>query len=101
MTLDRKIENERWLELPEDFRTRVTTYLKENLSPEFLNGIREAFKENPEGWWSRSGWHFGQGMSVRNLLRRRGFRDEQLPTGNWDDYYIQAIEDAAGVINDI
>jgi hypothetical protein len=37
-------------------------------------------------------FHFQQGMTIRNVLRR-ALADEQLPTGpkNWDDWYYGAL----------
>lgn len=51
-------------------------------------------------------FHHGYGMAIRNLLRQEGLTDDLLPdfdayygegTGvrNWDDGYIQALEEAA------
>ncbi len=37
--------------------------------------------------------HHGWGTGVRNLLRRAA-PDNELPSGNWDDYYAQVIEHA-------
>lgn len=42
-------------------------------------------------------YHHYDGMAIRNLLRRNGLLDEQLPSGNWDDYYVQVMEVAIGV----
>jgi hypothetical protein len=54
-------------------------------------------------------WHHSVGMGIRNLLRQAGLTDDMLPkhamdayygegmgVQNWDDYYIQAVEAAAG-----
>ena len=51
--------------------------------------IRAAIDKDPEGWLTE--YHFGWGMSIRNLLRDV-YQDCELPTGNWDDYYGAAIE---------
>lgn len=54
--------------------------------------------------WS---WHMSGGMALRNLLRDKGFRDDELPglpefydgadISTWDDFYVQALEAAVGV----
>ena len=59
--------------------------------------------------WS---WHMSGGMGLRNYLRHEGFHDDELPwmeemygpypgegdpVGNWDDFYVQALEAACGV----
>jgi hypothetical protein len=33
-------------------------------------------------------------MGIRNLLRKNVCLDDDLPSGNWDDYYIRLIEKA-------
>lgn len=55
-------------------------------------------------------FHMNGGMGIRNLLRSHGMRDERLPLvpeakryygdsvdkfGNWDDFYVSALEAAA------
>lgn len=70
--------------------------------------IRAAFDRDPETWWAHdlepnpkttsipNPFHFRQGMAARNALREAGLLDAQLPSGNWDDYYIPLLEVAAG-----
>jgi hypothetical protein len=36
-------------------------------------------------------------MGVRNALRKYGLKDDLLPEGNWDDYYVPVVEVAVGV----
>lgn len=54
--------------------------------------IRAKIAENPQTWWAP--YHFGWGMAVRNLLRRKGFGEKELGVGNIDDYYVSLVEAA-------
>jgi hypothetical protein len=63
--------------------------------PELLEETRKLYKEDPVHWISP--YHFTTGMAIRNLLREKVCRDDQLPSGNFDDYYVQLLEIAAGV----
>lgn len=57
-----------------------------------LHHIHYMMQENPETWWAES--HFGWGMSIRNMFRQTVCLDKDLPSGNWDDYYIGIVEEA-------
>jgi hypothetical protein len=59
-----------------------------------MEETRELYKEDPVHWISL--YHFTTGMAIRNLLRDKVCRDSKLPSGNWDDYYVQLVEIAAG-----
>jgi hypothetical protein len=59
-----------------------------------MEETREMHKQDPVHWMSP--YHFSAGMAIRNLLRDKVCQDDQLPSGNWDDYYVQLIEIAAG-----
>jgi uncharacterized LabA/DUF88 family protein len=58
-------------------------------------GIKRDYENDPETWWAEQ--HFYWGMDMRNLLRKNVCLDNELPTGNWDDYYVQMIELTVGV----
>jgi hypothetical protein len=82
----------------------------------FFQDVAKRYREFGEDW-DPPDWHFGQGMAIRNMLRsdygvvpkphNPPIKDEQLPglpeiygvdyEGNWDDYYKQVIEAAAGL----
>lgn len=62
------------------------------------------------GWPATWSAHHGFGTGIRNLLRNEeygaGIKDDELPAApyedgethkNWDDYYVAAIEAAAGL----
>jgi hypothetical protein len=59
-----------------------------------MEETREMYKEDPVHWMSM--YHFSTGMTIRNLLRKEVCSDDQLPSGNWDDVYVQLLEIAAG-----
>lgn len=93
----------RWAAVPEEMKRRVVAHLRDELGEEQLAAIREKHAANPEGW--ALPYHMFAGMGVRNLLREV-VRDGELPPApypggeeqrNWDDYYVQALEAAAGV----
>lgn len=58
------------------------------------NEIKELHAKDPRTWWALA--HHGWGTRVRNFLRDKVCRDEELPSKNWDDYYIQIVEIACG-----
>lgn len=76
-----------------DIKNKAIDYLLKNLGKVFWIGLDEAVQECPDRWWAISGWHFHQGMTIRNMLRNI-ISDKELPSGNWDDYYIEVIESA-------
>lgn len=98
--MDRDEYIAKWAALPVDFRRQAVEILKSEMSETFFFELRGAAKEDPE-WWAKHGWHFGQGMQIRNILRDNGLTDDYLPDQNWDDYYVQALEEAAGIIDTI
>ncbi len=67
-----------------------------------MGEIREEAIKDPHGWWVPH--HHMFGTQIRNLLREVVV-DDQLPpvdyagqlVCNWDDYYVAAIEEAAGI----
>lgn len=59
-----------------------------------LPEVAEIIKKNRLGW--AVGYHFGWGMTVRNLLRGKEFGEKYFEIENLDDYYIPLIEMAAG-----
>lgn len=83
----------KWAELDPEIKRRAVFLLKEEIAPECLNEWRQLMEADPEHWPVEH--HFMAGMSFRNLLRKR-IVDRELPTGNWDDYWVAALEAAAG-----
>ncbi len=78
--------------LPEHVLRKASDVLKTEIPEDTKQEIREMIMKDPERWCVP--YHFFWGMAIRNLLRRAGLKDDLLPTGNWDDYYIQCIEEA-------
>ncbi len=91
--------------LPEPLRHRAVEYLRAELHPNTLSEVRAAHAKDPDEWWT--GFHMFGGMAIRNLLRDV-ITDQQLPAvmyddrpmHNWDDYYIEVLEEAAGCYDD-
>jgi hypothetical protein len=95
-----------WGKLSVDQRERAKSILLHSYDPEFFAEVRRLVEVKGLTNWLPAGWHFGQGMAVRNVLRTEGFPDAELPllpevygrdVGGWDDYYVQCIEYAAGM----
>ena len=61
-----------------------------------LGLLREMAASNPVLWATPH--HFIWGMWMRNRLRGAGCQDSRYPTGNLDDYYVRAVEEALHVI---
>lgn len=100
---------ENWYRIDKAKREEIVAMLREELK---MDSFRKVMEKNPHGWATEGGWHFMQGMGIRNLLREKGFPDGILPpvlyndddgpadeVRNWDDFYTAALEAAAGVID--
>lgn len=85
----------RYAELTQDQRDRAKAILLAKLTPDVLEEVRELHGDDPISW--ASPYHHFWGMGIRNLLRQEGFKDAELPSGNWDDYYVAVVEYAAGI----
>ena len=57
--------------------------------------IIEAVNKNKYNW--SSPYHFQWGMWCRNQFREHVCSDDELPTGNWDDYYVPLVELALSI----
>ena len=84
----------RFNELPPELVAICVDHIRQELPESTLQDIREQMADDPIHWCSPH--HFGWGMSMRNLLRDV-VADDELPSGNWDDYYVKIIEEAAHV----
>ena len=89
----RQIYEEKWAELSDDVKTRAIELLRNEFPLELKQDLQNLIAKNPDNWIGVE-LHFGWGMAVRNLLRTNGLTDDLTPNGNWDDYYIKAIEEA-------
>lgn len=98
-------ERQAWAALPEDIRNKAIGLLVEELPRELLERVYSARVAGGVEWMREIGkdvdgpysFHFYEGMGVRNLLRSV-ILDGELPTGNWDDYYCQALLRAAAEV---
>jgi len=83
--------------LPAAIKARGAVFLRAKLEPQTIAMIRAARAEHGDDWIHKAapgGLHLTWGMAVRNILREI-YEDSSVPTGNWDDYYIEVIELAA------
>lgn len=96
-----------WAEVSEETRSRCIEHLRASYPATFFDDVRRLAAADPDGWAHAS--HFFSGMTVRNVLHEV-VRDDELPgvfygwvegltepIHNWDDYYVQALEEAAGL----
>lgn len=79
--------------LPREIRIQAEDIIISEVGVEELFEVNKRRVKNPEGWVYEDRGHFTWGMSLRNLLRTNGLKDQLLPTGNWDDYYVEVLED--------
>jgi hypothetical protein len=96
-----------WAKLDHEIQNEAIDYLKAELPPKILEEVKIAYDGYGSDWmghmhldWSEEErmfytFHFEEGMAIRNLLRTI-IKDNKLPTGNWDDYYSEALLRAAG-----
>jgi hypothetical protein len=87
-------------EMPKDILIKAVQLLKEkNLTDENIIQLQTLYNEQPIK--NKSLWfiefHSYEGRYIRNFFRENDLLDEQLPSGNWDDYYTQVLECAIGV----
>ncbi len=88
----------------QDLLDAAAVYLARALKPEELRWLRRRITAKPvaseygpewsqwDSWWARDGWHFADGMRIRNLLRAGGFTEKRMGFSNWDDYYTRVTE---------
>ena len=89
----KEFHEEKLAELPRDLVLRGVSALHE-YSFEFFTESIKLYEENPDDWMVP--YHFHTGMHIRNTLRKQ-VKDSELPSGNWDDYYVAVLEIAMGV----
>ena len=76
--------------LDKDKKQQAIDFLKINLIDQ--DKIRLEINKDPENWISP--FHFGWGMTIRNLLRVNGFDEKFFSVDNLDDIYVELIEEA-------
>lgn len=83
-------------EIPKDVLDKAVSFLRSYLTDKDTQDINKEISEKGLMEWAMP-YHFGWGMAIRNLLRTEAdLKDDLLPDGNWDDYYIQCVEIAVG-----
>jgi len=88
------LHNARVSEMPPEVLQKAVDFLTSELGPA-KTSILELYNEDPIHWVAEH--HMFWGMQVRNALRGIGLKDDMLPSGNWDDYYVPCVEMAIGV----
>lgn len=91
----KEYQEKRWEELPIDIKERAKVILSKGLEDHVKREIVLMYNREPLNWISPH--HHYWGMSVRNYLRKEGLTDDQVPSGNLDDYYVQCIEYTLGL----
>ena len=91
----KRFHDERWFELDSKLKHKAVAVLTDELDASTFSQIVLLHNVDPVHWIGLN--HHGWGTGIRNLLREKVALDDALPTGNWDDYYVQAIEAAAGL----
>ena len=85
-----------WNELDEEIKIMAIAACKTVIDGETKKKIFEEYDKDPIYWWAK--YHFYWGMYIRNKIRElTKITDDKLPSGNWDDYYIQAVETSLGL----
>lgn len=82
-------------QLPKWIVEESIKYLPTILSQKSMDDIRDEYEKDHDTWWASS--HFTWGMYIRNKLRDNVCLDDELPSKNWDDYYVRLIEMACGL----
>jgi hypothetical protein len=89
-----------WAEVPESVRKDVEQHVSANLPDDLLARLRELHARGLPISRDDAFFHFGGGMTVRNLCRER-LSDQQLsaysPFGGWDDCYVGVLAAIAAV----
>lgn len=110
-----QLEREWWQDLSLQQRKCAVEHLRKVLPDEIAQGVREARVKHGDEWMDHIfeddsiftkdpelygfyAFHHAEGMGIRNALRDV-IADADLPSGNWDDFYVPALEIAAGVWN--
>lgn len=82
-------------ELPEWIRDKGVEYLKGLIPDDDKIQIKMEYEKDNKTWWAM--YHHGWGTAIRNSLRDNVCLDDELPSGNWDDYYVPLVEIACGL----
>jgi len=85
-------ENRRaYARFPEALRRPAVEMLRAELKT-VADQIRAEIVKDPIHWVAP--YHFGWGMTIRNLMRTKGFGEDYWPVDNLDDIYAACVEEA-------
>ena len=90
-----------WDHLNPELRTRISVAAHQMIrcwEPSVRIRLRQEIRRAPFDW--STPYHFWEGMQIRNALRQQGILDRELPTGNWDDYWVMAVEAALPLVQE-
>jgi hypothetical protein len=93
--IDYKYYDDRINELPKETVDALVGFVKRNIEYGTRSDIKNLIRDNGLIKWALP-FHHDWGMDARNEFRALGYKDVDLPSKNWDDYYIQIIEIAIG-----
>ena len=83
-----------WIEVPKSIRKDVEQHVAANLPAELLAKLRDLHARGIPISTDDAFFHFGGGMTVRNLCRER-LTDHELATyclfGDWDNCYVGVL----------
>ena len=95
MDIKKELDNF-WKDLDEDIKIKAIAACRTVINEETKGKIIKEYEKDNLTWWEK--YHFYWGMHIRNKIRElTGITDDKLPSGNWDDYYIQAVEISIGL----
>jgi hypothetical protein len=77
-----------WEELDYMQRDRIIRTLSKNFSAEFCAEMLPEIESNFDWWVDKQKW----GIDVRSYLNKEAFDKSQLPKGDWDYYWVSAVE---------
>lgn len=94
-----------WNQLDQSIRDQAVEHLRDHLPAELKTEVRDKRRQYGDEWMDHMykgeipvdgypyipySFHHAEGMGIRNLLRGV-ILDEELPSGNWDDFYVAAL----------
>lgn len=82
-------------DLSDYIKNKSVEFLKDNIDEETKEQIVKMYEKESEAFLSFDHWGFG--MAIRNGLRENVCLDDDTPSGNWDDYYIELVKMACGI----
>jgi hypothetical protein len=69
-------------------RETIIDVLSKNFPIEFCNEINKEIQEDQDWWKTKDTW----GIELRAFLNKAAFPKDNLPKGNWEYYWVSAVE---------